>query len=294
MTKKTADKFAIRRVRTSFITTVISISLVLFMLGILGSIILYGKKISEYVKENIGFTLILNDNTKETDVINMQKALNLKPYVKHTEYITKEKAAKELKNDLGEDFIKFLGYNPLSPSVEVRLKADYANPNSFKSISNQLSAFSNVKEIVYQKSLLQLVNENVRRISLLILAFSSLLLFISIVLINNTIRLSVYSRRFLIKSMLLIGATQGFIRRPFIIRGIMEGVYGSILAILMLIGILYIARQQIPELISFTDIGLFSSLFGIILILGIVIAWISNLLAVRKYLKLKTDFLYYQ
>ena len=294
MTKKTADKFAIRRVRTSFITTVISISLVLFMLGILGSIILYGKKISEYVKENIGFTLIMNDNTKEADVINMQKFLNAKPYVKHTEYITKEKAAIELKNDLGEDFIKFLGYNPLSPSIEVRLRADYANPNSFKFIEKEFSNTKNVKEIVYQKSLLQLVNENVRRISILILAFSSLLLFISIVLINNTIRLSVYSRRFLIKSMLLIGATQGFIRRPFIIRGIMEGIYGSILAILMLTGILYIARQQIPELISFTDIGLFSSLFGIILILGLVIAWISNLLAVRKYLKLKTDFLYYQ
>ena len=294
MTKKSSDKFALRRVRTSFITTVISISLVLFMLGILGSIILYAKKISENVKENIGFSVILKENAKEADIIFLQRMLNYKRYVKHTDYITKEKAALELKNDLGEDFVKFLGYNPLLPTIEVKLKADYANPESMKYIEMEMLKNKNVKEILYQKSLLTLINENINKISLIILAFSSLLLFISVVLINNTIRLSVYSKRFLIKSMLLIGATQRFVRRPFIINGILEGIYGSILAIFMLIGIFYIATQQIPELDSITDIGLFLLLFGIIIVLGVLISWVSNYLALRKYLNIKTDYLYYQ
>ena len=190
--------------------------------------------------------------------------------------------------------MKFLGYNPLSPTIEVRLKAEYANPQSYKNIEKELSGNRNIREIVYQKSLLQLVNENIERISILILAFSSLLLFISIVLINNTIRLSVYSRRFLIKSMLLIGATQSFVRRPFILKGIMEGIYGSILAIIMLIGIFYLAVRQIPEFYSMIDYNLFLSLFGLIMVFGILISWFSNFMAVRKYLRIDTDFLYYQ
>ncbi len=294
MSRKLTDKFALRRVRTSFITSVISISLVLFMLGLLGIVVLYAKKISDYVKENIGFTIIMNDNTRELDVIKMQKYLNSKRYIKRTEYITKDKAAIDLTKDLGEDFIKFLGYNPLSQSIEVRLRADYANPDSLKFIEKVIAKNKNVKELIYQKPLLQLINENVKRIGLIILVFSGLLLFIAVVLINNTIRLAVYSRRFIIKSMLLIGATQSFIRRPFIIKGILQGVYGSLLAILMLSGVLFFAQKQIPEMVVFTDMKLLFSLFGVIVILGILISGISNYLAVRKYLTLKTDYLYYQ
>jgi cell division transport system permease protein len=294
MSEKTLDKFAISRVRTSFITTVISISLVLFMLGLLGIVILYARKISEYVKENMGFTIIMNDNTRVLDVINLQKYLSRKKYVKRTEFISKEKAATDLKTDLGEDFIKFLGYNPLSPSIEVRLRAGYVNPDSLKFIEKVFTRNKNVKEVIYQKPLLHLVNQNVKRVGLIMLVFSSLLLFIAVVLINNTIRLAIYSRRFIIKSMMLIGATQAFIRRPFIIKGILQGIYGAILAILMLIGVIYLGHRQIPELAEFTDYNLLSILFGLIVLLGIIITWISNYLAVRKYLKLKTDFLYYQ
>jgi cell division transport system permease protein len=294
MSRKLTDKFALRRVRTSFITSVISISLVLFMLGLLGIVVLYAKKISEYVKENIGFTIVMNDDTKELDIIKMQRYLNSRRYVKHTEYITKDKAAIDLKKDLGEDFIRFLGYNPLSSSIEVRLRANYANPDSLKFIEKVFVKNKNVKEVLYQKPLLQLINQNVKRIGLIILVFSGLLLFIAVVLINNTIRLAVYSRRFLIKSMLLIGATQGFIRKPFIIKGIFQGIYGSVLAILMLGGVLLFAQKQIPELIEFTDVNLLILLSGVIVVLGIIISGISNYLAVRKYLTLKTDFLYYQ
>lgn len=294
MAEKTLDKFALSRVRTSFITTVISISLVLFMLGLLGIVILYAKKLSDNLKENIGFTIVMNDNTRVLDVISLQKYLSRKKYVKRTEYISKEKAASDLRNDLGEDFIRFLGYNPLSSAIEVRLRAGYVNPDSLKFIEKVFTKNKNVKEVVYQKPLLHLVNQNVRKVGMIMLVFSGLLLFIAVVLINNTIRLAIYSRRFIIKSMMLIGATQAFIRRPFIIRGILQGIYGSILAILMLIGIVSIGQKQIPELSEFTDYNLFVLLFGVIIVLGIIITWISNFLAVRKYLKLKTDFLYYQ
>jgi cell division transport system permease protein len=234
------------------------------------------------------------DNAKVNEVVSLQKSISRKRYVKQTEYITRDRAAEELQKDLGEDFVDFLGYNPLSSVIEVRIKAKYANPQNLEKIEKDFSSNRIVKEVVYQKSLLNLVNENVEKISLIILGFSSLLLFISIVLINNTIRLAVYSKRFIIKSMLLIGATQNFIRKPFIINGILEGIYSSLLSIIMLIGAFFIAMQQIPELGSITDRNLFLYLFGIIMFLGVILSGLSNWWAVTRYLRLKTDFLYLQ
>ena len=287
------EKYSRRRYQSSYITTVVSITLVLFMLGILGLIVLHARKLSDYVKENISIRVYMKENVKEAGILQLQKLLDASDFVKSTEYITPDQAARELTEELGEDFIDFLGYNPLPPSIDLRLKAGYANIDSLLMIENKLLDNSNVKEIFYQKSLVYLINENIRKVGIVILGFSALLLLIAIALINNTIRLSVYARRFLIKSMQLVGATQGFIRRPFILKGISQGLYSSLIAILLLGGTLYLSQQEFPELVNLQDFQLFLSLFVIVTLLGIIISWVSTFLAVRKYLRIKGDNLYY-
>ncbi len=290
---KQEEKYNKRRLKSSYITSVISISMVLFMLGILGMIILHAQKISNQVKENIGFSIYMKEDVKEADIIRLQKSLDVSLYSKSTEYITKEKAAADLSKDLGEDFINFLGYNPLSAKIDVRLKAEFANNDSLSKIEKQILKNENVKEVYYQKSLVQVVNDNIKRISLLILSFSSLLLIIAIALINNTIKLSVYSKRFLIKTMQLVGATQHFIRKPFIFKGVLSGIYGALISIGLLTGILYLAQNNFPEIFNIQDIDIYLILFGIVIFLGIFFSWISTYFAVRKYLNMKTDHLYY-
>jgi cell division transport system permease protein len=290
---KQEEKYAVRKLRSSYLSTVISVALVLFMLGLLGLIILNAKKLSNYVKENIGFTVILNDSVKEVEVAHLQKVLDATSYVKSTEYINKQQAALNLQKDLGEDFVSFLGYNPLRGSIEVRLNADYANSDSLIWIEKDLMKDNIVKEVYYQKSLVSLVNENVKKIGLVIILFSAMLMIVSIALINNSIRLSIYARRFLIRTMLLVGATGGFIRRPFVLRGIRHGLYGAVIAILLLVGVLYLVQQQLPELFQLQDEKMIATLFALVIALGIIITWISTWLAVHKYLRLKTDELYY-
>ena len=286
------DKFTKKRLRSSYFTVIISISLVLFMLGLLGIGILQAKKLSTYVKENIGFSVILKNDVKDVDVIKFQKSLDAARYVKSTEFIDKDRAAKELTEDLGEDFVDFLGYNPLLSSIEVRLNADYANPDSLNWIETEITKNPRVKEVFYQRDLVVLVNENIRKISIVILIFSILLLIIATALINNSIRLSLYSKRFVIKTMQLVGATPGFIRKPFILRGIANGMYGALIAIALLMGVLYYARQKMPELFEFQDVQMMATLFGMVLLLAIIITWISTSLAVRRFLRMKTDKLY--
>ncbi len=263
------------------------------MMGMLGLIILHAKKLSDYVKENIRFSIIMKDGVKEAGIIQLQKTLDASTFIKSTEYITKEKAAGIMQEDLGENFLEFLGYNPLLPSIDLRLKAEYANVDSLMVIEQNLIANDNVKEVWYQKSLVHLINKNIRRIGLILLGFSLLLLLIAIALINNTIRLSVYSKRFLIRSMQLVGATQSFIRRPFILQGIMQGIYSALIAILLLMGVVYLTQQEVPELVNLQDINMILTLFGIVVILGLIISWFSTFFAVRKYLRMRTDDLYY-
>ena len=288
-----SDKYSKRRLAGSSFTTIVSLSLVLFMLGLLGIIILNTRTLSNNVKENIGFQVILNDNAKEVDVEHLTKTLDASQFVKSTEFITKEDAATRLKKDLGEDFISFLGYNPLLSSINVHLKAEYANQDSLNWIEKGMLDSKLVKEVVYQKSLVSMINENVKKISLVILVFSGLLMIIALALINNTIRLNIYSKRFIIKTMQLVGATQGFIRRPFVLKGIKHGVYGSVIAIALLIGFLYILQKQMPELAELQDPNVLAILFGLVILLGIIISWISTSMAVRKYLRLKSDELHY-
>lgn len=287
------EKVTRRKLKTSYLTTIVSITLVLFMLGLLGLIVIHAKKLSDFVKENIGVSIIIKENVKEIETLELQKNLDAAPYVKATEYITKEEAAKRLKEDLGEDFINFLGYNPLLPSIDIHLKAEWANNDSISKIEKKLLSNEKVQEVFYQKSTIHMVNENVRKISIVLLAFSILLLIIAIALINNTIRLSVYSKRFLLKSMMLVGATQYFIRKPFVIRGILQGLISAGIALILLCTTLYFAQREVPELVDLRDIKIFLVVFGSVIFLGIFISWASTYLAVRKYLRMRTDELYY-
>jgi cell division transport system permease protein len=280
------------RLRASYITSIISITLVLFMLGLLGMIIMHGKKLSDYVRENISISVMLKDNVADDVVLNYMKRLQRTSYVKEAELITREQAAKDLSNELGEDFVQFLGYNPLPASIDLQLRAEYANTDSIARIEKQLLTSNMVKEVVYQKSLIDQVNSNISKITLVILSFSLILLVISVILINNTIKLSIYARRFLIRSMQLVGATEMFIRLPFIIRSIVHGAIAAIIAILLLVGTLYLARQRIPEIAALQDFQQFAIFFAGVFLLGVVLSATSTLVSVNKFLRMKIDNLY--
>lgn len=286
---KQEDKHTRRRLKSSFITTIISISLVLFMLGLFGMVVLHGQWISVQIRENISLSVILKGNVQEKAIQDFQKNLDKQAYVHSTQYITRDEAARELEEALGEDFIAFIGYNPLLPSIEIRLNAPWANIDSMMMIERNLLANRAVDEVIYQKSLVHLVNENIRRIGMVLLAFSLLLLLIAVALINNTIRLSVYSRRFLIRSMQLIGANHSFIRKPFIMQGILHGVLSAVIAIGLLGGVMYVSQREIPELAAIQDLKMILIISASVIILGIFISFISTFFAVGKYLRSSLD-----
>lgn len=281
-----------RKTKSVYVSTVISIALVLLMTGLLGLILVHAKNLSKYVKENIVLNVIVNDNVNEGDVLAMQKDIEKDPYVLRTEYISKELAAKNLKEDLGEDFVEYLGHNPLLPSIDVYLKEQYANTDSIQTFIQKASKSSRVSEIVYQESLIDMVNKNIRIIGIVVLAFTVVLLIIAVALINNTIRLAIYSQRFLIKSMQLIGATKNFIRKPYLFYGIFHGLLGALIAILLLIFTLHFAQKQIPDLVFLRDWYEFGAIFLIVVVLGILISGFSTYFAVTKYLKAKSHSLY--
>ncbi|MBN2482116.1 MAG: FtsX-like permease family protein [Bacteroidales bacterium] len=281
-----------RRLTASYLTSLVSITLVLLLLGLIGALLLNSRKLSEYVKEHIGFSVFLQNDAREVDILNLQKTLDAKNYVKETSYITKEQAAEDFQKELGEDFVEFLGYNPLPSSIDVKLHASYANPDSITIIEEEIRSFEQVADVAYQKDLIYAVNTNIHKISLAILTFSILLLLISITLINNTIRLSIYSKRFIIRTMQLVGAQSGYIRRPFLLKGIIQGMIAALIAFLILFFILYFAEKQIEGMFNFLDYKILIILFVAILAIGIIIALFSSLLSVNKYLHIKTDNLY--
>lgn len=281
-----------KKTKSVYISTVISIALVLLMTGLLGLILVHAKNLSKYVKENIVLNIIVNDNTNEGDVLSLQKDIEKDEYVLNTEYISKELAAKNLKEDLGEDFVEYLGHNPLLPAIDVYLKEQYANTDSIQLFIEKLSTNSRVNEVIYQESLIDMVNKNIRIIGIVVLAFAVILLIIAVALINNTIRLAIYSQRFLIKSMQLIGATRTFIRRPYILYGIVHGLIGALISILLLIFTLQFAQQQIPELVFLRNWYEFVAIFVIVIALGILISGLSTYFAVTKYLRAKSNSLY--
>lgn len=291
MAKQESQKSAIK-VRTSYVSTIISISLVLFMLGMLGIILLNAKQISDHVKENIGFSLYLKDDLSATEITRLKQLLEAKEYTNRIEYIDKEQAAAIMKKELGEDFVEFLDFNPLSGSIDVYLNSEYAEEGSAKLIENELKRLPAVRMVDYQMDLIAAVNKNVRKIGLVLLGFSLLLLIVVIALINNTIRLAIYSKRFLIKTMQLVGATGGFIRRPFVARGVVNGFISGIIAVILLSGVMYSVKTNLPEFFELQNFNVYGILFGLVVLLGILISWISTSLAVRKFLRMQSGDLY--
>lgn len=287
-----SEKYSHRKIRSSYFSTIVSLSLVLFVLGLLGLVLLNAKKLSNYVKENIGLSVIINDSVKEADLMLLKKQLDIAPFVKKATFVTKEQAAESLKKDLGEDFVKFLGYNPLLSSFDIKLRAEYANNDSLLVIEKILLLNTNIKEVYYQKSLVNVINENVKKIGIVLLGFSFILSIISFALINNTIRLYIYSKRFIIKTMQLVGATQSFISKPFILRSMWNGFYSALITIALLMGLIYTAQNNFPELIELQDINLFIKLFFMLIIAGVGITFLSTYFAVKKYLKIQSDDLY--
>jgi cell division transport system permease protein len=281
-----------RRLTSSYLTSVISISLVLFLLGLVGFLILNARNVSIFVKENIGFNVELKENIREADMQQLKKTLDAKIYVRSTEFISKEAAAAEMHTALGEDFIQFLGYNPLPANIRVKLKADYANPDSIFFIEQELKKYTQINDVYYKKTLLHEIHDNIRKISLVIIAFSLLLLLVALSVINNTIRLSVYSKRFLIHTMQLVGATKSFIRRPFIHSGIYQGLVASLLASALLIATIYLARNQVDEILYMLDPDILGLLILGVIITGILLSMISTFFAVNKYLNLNKDALF--
>ncbi|MCC8410440.1 permease-like cell division protein FtsX [Mucilaginibacter sp. UR6-1] len=281
-----------QKTKSIYISTVFGLAMVLLMIGLLGLILVHANNLSRYVKENIVLNIFVDDSAHEPDVLELQKQLESNVMVKQTQYVSKELAAMHLKDDLGEDFVKFLGYNPLSQSLDVYLKADYTNNASIEKFKATLLKNPLVKEVKYQQSLVDDMNNNITSISLVILAFAGIFIVVSVALINNTIRLAIYSQRFLIKSMQLVGATKSFIRKPFIAYGIWHGLLGGLIAIIILMGTLYFAQMQIPDLVvlqNYTEFGLvFLGVIGI----GVFISGLSTYLAVNRFLRLKIYQLY--
>lgn len=291
MSEKSSNK---RRVAGSYFMSLMSITLVLFLLGVFALLMMHAQKLSNHFRENIGFEIVMNSNVKEASIIKLQKELDAMPAVKSTEYITKEEAIRRLSDDLGEDFLQWLGNeeNPLLPSIDVHFNAEYANPDSLNVIEQQLLKSKDIKEIYYQKSLVDLIDQNVNRIGMVLMGISIILLIIAITLIRNTIRLRIYANRFLVRSMQLVGATPAFIRRPFIRSGILQGFFGALLTDLLLALMLYGLTKRIPELSFVQDYRIVISIFVGIILLGILLGGLSTRLALRKYLHADIDRLY--
>lgn len=281
------------RLTGSYVTLVISVSLVLFLLGLLGLVLINAHGLSQYFRESLSFSVMLDEDAREADIRMLQKDLEAKKYVKATEYISKDKAAAKLKEDLGEDFISFLGYNPLSPTIDVYLYAGYTHPDSVARIEKYILQYPMVKEVFYQESLLYLINENVKKITIFLLVISSFLFLIAVTIINNTIRLSIYSKRFLIRTMQLVGATRAFIRKPFLVKGAVHGLIAALIALILIMSLIYLIEKEFFRMISYQSISMLVSLSAAIIILGITISVVSSYFSVNKYLSIPEDKLYY-
>jgi cell division transport system permease protein len=293
MVKNKENGLTKTKLRSSYVTLVVSLSLVLFLLGVLGFVLINARKLSDYFRESLSFSVMMADGAKEADIRMLQKDLDAKSYVKSTEYVSKEKAAARMKEDLGEDFISFLGDNPLPATIDVYLFASYTNPDSVAKIKKYVLEYPYVKEVYYQESLLFLINENVRKISLFLLVISSFLFLISLTIINNTIRLSIYSRRFLIRTMQLVGATRGFIRKPFLVQSAIHGLLAALIAMSLLMGLLYLVEKEFFMMFSSGGIELLILLGVLILVTGVLISIISAFFSVNRYLSISEDKLYY-
>lgn len=287
------DSYQKRRLQSSYLSVIVSISLVLFMLGILGLVLLKSTKVANHFKEKVAITLFLKDRVKKKNIENLRILLSEKPYTKQIVYITKEDAAKSYAKDIGEDFLKFLGTNPLKNGIDIYLKADYVTPEKMAELEQNFTKNSLIAEVSYDKPLIKLLTKNIKRISFWLLVLSGFFGLVAIILINSSIRLSIYAKRFNIKTMQMVGATKSFIRRPFIWQSIKLGLLGAIIALLALAVVIYYANKYVPELDLLTDYVSLGYLVGGVLLVAFIISWLSTFFATQRFLNLKTDELYY-
>ena len=276
-----------------FITSSISTMLVLLLLGMVVFFVLSANNLSNYVRENIGFTILMSDDMKEPEALKYQKELNEQSFVKESQYISKERALKEQTEAMGTDPAEFLGYNPFTASIEIKLNAEYANKDSIAWIEKFILKNKKVMEVNYPQDLIDAVNRNIQRISMLLLALAALLTLISFALINNTIRLAIYSRRFLIHTMKLVGASWGFIRRPFLVRNLWIGFLAAIMADALLVGMAYMLVKYEPELIDIITPDTLLMVLGAVFVFGVIITWMCAYISINKYLRMKASTLYY-
>jgi len=289
---KSFDKYQKRRLISSYFSVIISITLVLFLLGVLGMLLINARKVETHFKEQIALSIDLKENVKQIEIDQLEKNLKLSDYVKSTHFISKEKAAEIAQVENGEKFMDFIGYNPFQNSIDVYLNSEFVTLNKLEEIKTNLLQKSYVDEVRYDIDLVSLMNKNVKRISFWLIAISIIFAFIAMLLINSSIRLAVYSKRFIIKTMQMVGATKHFIRRPFIWKSIRLGILGSLLAVVGLVVVAYYLDKNLPELNLLSNPTLFASLCLGIVLLGIVITWISTFFATQRFLNLKTDDLY--
>lgn len=282
-----------RRLISSYFSVVLSIALVLFLLGLLGMLVLNAKKVSDHFKEQVVLTIYLKDTAKEVEIKQLEKSLAMADYVKTTEYVSKEQAAEFMKEENGEDFMDFVGYNPLQNSIDVHLKADYVTSDQLGKISEEAISKNFVDEVTYDNDLVTLMNNNVKKISFWVLVISGIFTLIAVLLINSSIRLAVYSKRFTIKTMQMVGATKQFIRRPFVWKSVRLGIIGGVLALFGMAIVLFYLNKTFPELELLGNPILVALLFIFVFTLGIIITWISTHIATQRFLNLKTDQLYY-
>ena len=290
---RSIDSFNKRRLLTSYFSVIVSITLVLFLLGFFGFLVFSTKKLANHFKEQVTVTILIKDEAKSADIAQLQKTLSVASFVKSLRFISKDEAAETFSKDIGEDFVSFIGTNPLQNVIDLSLKADYAEPDRMAEIKRELEQNSFVSEVVYDQSLVALIHENVNRIGLITLVFSALFTFVSVLLINASIRLSIYSKRFIIKTMQLVGATRSFIRRPFIRTNVRLGILSAFLAILRFYGALLAIVKSYPEFSILLDNTILCIVFIGILAMGILISWLSTYFATQRFLNLNTNDLYY-
>lgn len=283
---------AARKLRSSYFTTTISIALVLFLLGMIGLLMLNASRVSAYVKENLCLTVTFSPDARDAEVRQIEKQLLASPQVKSVKYIDKDEAARQMEENLGEDFVATLDMNPLLPSMEVKLFADYADEQGMSTVAETIRGYKPVREVYFEQDVVNLIHDNIRKISLVLLCFSAVMLLVAVTLINNTVRLMVYSKRFLIRTMQLVGATRGFIRRPFLLSSVAQGLVGGLVANAMLAVVIFLAARELPGVINFGDVYSVSALFGTVFAAGVLMTIASTARSVNKYLSLRTADLY--
>ena len=287
------ESFNKRRLLTSYFSVIVSITLVLFLLAFFMFLVLSTKKLANHFKEQVTVTILIKDKAKDVDITQLQKTLSVAPFVKSIKFISKEEAAETFSKDIGEDFVTFIGTNPLQNAIDLSLKAEYADPDKMQEIKRDLEQHTFVSEVVYDQSLVARIHENVNRIGFITLVFSVLFTFVSVLLINASIRLSIYSKRFIIKTMQLVGATRSFIRRPFIYTNVKLGIFSAFVAITFFSLALFSIIKSYPDFAVLLDATVLTVVFIGVFVMGILISWGSTFFATQRFLNLNTNELYY-